>query len=446
MIASRLGSIAPVQSRGDLSLLRTRPCWAGVPQRSNAPRRLHALSHLRGEHSMKALAATERSATILDVADSGAPGLLNQQIKISSSGDTDSDVSLRASERACESIMVAETGLHFLTKAVRNVDPRWTFFPLPHHWPASALVQYVEEGQLRPSAWFPVVVKTTSKVKSGPDTLKAYTSSERKFLYHDIRKRPFPYVLVAPHSNIFFTVPSSAHTQGEERFRLIGESERVTIPEIITALHHERVQMQLRTKSDWFRFFCSGMLASARQAVFCGAIANMQEKVYGPLGISLTFPDDASLRFFNSYVDSARALHRVPSARLPQYGRALRVTTTHPSKSPATRPYSVAEMQTVDFIFALNYFHENDELRGFYMFPTEHLLRILGPRLPDGTQCRRAYWLYFPEDAHAAKMEGVRDRIVHDMEFYVDLQVDGALQKVRKFLDQYSRSGKRVPT
>ncbi|CAD7936330.1 unnamed protein product [Amoebophrya sp. A120] len=368
-------------------------------------------------------------ASYIDEAACSAPGDLVAQNLVQSSVS-------RKRERG--SIVVSESGAQFLQDAIRAVDTAWRFFTLPHHWPASVLVQYCEKGVVS-DTWFPLVVKSTFKIQkpaSSVTTAKVKTaeSKERTFLFHKIGYGPFLNVLVAPESGLFFMAQSAVSC------RFFRESEQVSLDEILVGLRAEWTRATgtgsgTASKAHWFRHFSKGMISSTCQAMFCGALASMQKTVYGPAGMNLSFPDPASNSPFNSYVDCARVLHRVPAYRSGFLGRALNVVraTSTNSRLRATRPYTREEMERLDFLCALNYSADADELLGFYVFPRDYLLKMFAPIAKDGRRCRSAYWIYFPEDAHGAKREGVKERIIRDMEFYIDLRETSPSEYLEKF-------------
>ncbi|CAD7936326.1 unnamed protein product [Amoebophrya sp. A120] len=356
-----------------------------------------------------------------------------------------------SSARRESPVEIAEAGARIFLSAVKGLDSAWHFYPLPYQWPATFLVQY-QEAELHSEcdSWFPLSLKTTFQTydrnkkklaKVDPRSMEM-PSDKRVFVYNRVNELPHLQIFVGPLPGMFF-VDSPARgvrrrkaTTDNTKTYWFNESEQVGARELVRRLQNEWQGGSVRGKGEWYRSFLERMgTLSGKTATFCRAMIQMQDKVYGPLGAEVTYRRAQTAH--NTVVNGRKVLHRVASPVSHYAGRALTLTTGTTTTDSGVRPYSLAELQALDFVCGVNYCREANEVRGFFFFPRSYLVTRFAPSPSKNDHCKPTYWVYFPEDSHRARSDEVKKRIPSDLEFYIDLEErDGnQLQKLRRILE-----------
>ncbi|CAD7936328.1 unnamed protein product [Amoebophrya sp. A120] len=371
-------------------------------------------------------------------------------------------------------LAIAELGKELFCAAIADVDPCWHFYPLPWQWPATFLVQHrARHADGLVDNWLPIVLRTTTagsltsngrRLKCGqtspPDTRKI-VEKERFFFrlpQGNGRSHPFLQVFVALESSKFFMIPAGRHSSdsekqqntGAQHFLSFSDADQVGLDDILGEMlaKYQEAERNLRSRCDWFAFFHDECLVRGTRAAYCRALIQMQLHVYGPLGLDVSFPNSSlrSAGSHNATVGNFKVLHRIANAQTVRDRGARPLSVTATSESQAKRPYSSTEMNSLDFLCALNYCVTSHQLDGFYFFPKWYAAALFSGGEGKADKCKCTMWLYFPEDGHRAKLEHVKKRLSEDLKFYVNLREPGSdpLVKLRQIISDYQSTSATV--
>lgn len=165
------------------------------------------------------------------------------------------------------------------------------------------------------------------------------------------------------------------------------------------------------SKSQWL----SRALGDGRHHETVRTMAYLNEAIYGPLGLDLTFPITHSIPICNSFINGIRVIHR-NAAKMPGNGNVMRCNLVK-MMSGAIVP--LHEDDAFDLAIMGVREEAGHSLSGFYVFPKQVLIdrNVVSTSTQSGVVCTTLY----PPNRCTPKNRQSQSRVEWQAQFYIDL-------------------------